>query len=412
MVYGGLYIALLLDLGFLYIIELPSIIQNYRFIWISLIGFATAYLVIIRFRRMTGKYLSFINKYSVLLLISLLTVMLYTVIAYPRQGIIDTILSMQYFLVFSLVYAFMYYFLAKGMDQFMLSIHWIVIPWEILLIINSSLYAATGGQILRFFAEDNVAVRIGVRIALYVLAHVLLIYDFNLVVNGRKSPVGKRLAIINLTLGTYCLLLVEQTRAQTLAIFAAWFIVLISDCRKKRTMPLRIVILVAAYFLLFESGYLQEIFNSLTGGSEVYGEYGQQARFNSMEYFWNCFLENPLCGIGFVRYGGAYDTVVRGPSLRNYANDVGIVGLIGTIGIFAFLLYGALLIRCIYDLVKMFQHKSGQRFFACALFVYILATTPSLIMFGSNTCLLFPLSMAIFEYGRVKSMEGEENSAR
>lgn len=405
---GLLYLAMLLDLGFLYVVNLPPIIKQYRFVWISLIGVVTALIVLSKFGDLVGEHLKFINKYTMLLLISLFIISVYSYFKYPIQSIIDMVLSMQYYLVYFLVYAFIFMFSKKGIEGFMLSIHRIVILWEILLILNSAYYTATGNQILYYFSDDNVSVRVGIRIALYVLAHVLLIYDFEKIINNQKGLISNKLAVVNLILGTYCLLIVEQTRGHFLAIFAAWFAILILNSKKKSTVMLRVILLVTAYILLVKSGYLQSIFSSLTGASEIYGDYGQQARISSMNYFWNCFLSNPLCGIGFVRYGGAYNTIVRGASGSFFANDVGIFGIIGNIGIFAFIIYGVLLMRYAYDLIVMFKYKSRFRFFSCGLLTYIIFTTPSLIMFWSTTCLLFPLSMAVFEYGIKDGLENRE----
>lgn len=402
---GAVFLALLLDLSFFYIVPMPMMIRTYKMFWADLLGILAAVIILTKYKAATKKYLAFINKYSAVFLVSMLTLAIYTTIRYPQQKAISTVLAMQYFLLYFLVYGFIYIFATKGLDGFMATIHKIVILWEILLILNSLYFAATSRQLIQYYATDNIGVRDGIRVSMYVLAHVLLIYDFERVINKRSSAIKKNAAILNLILGTYCLIVVEQTRAQILAIFVAWLVIMLFNSSKKSTMILRIALLIAAYLLIFQSGYLPNIIASLTGSSETYGAYGQDLRLREIEYFLNCFRKNPLCGMGFVRYGGQYNTIVRGPAERYYANDVGIFGMLGNIGIFAVILYGTLLVRYFMNTWKMFQTSYEMRFFAAGLLAYIVATSPSLIMFWSTTAMLFPLSIAIFEYCREKGTE-------
>ena len=71
-----------------------------------------------------------------------------------------------------------------------------------------------------------------------------------------------------------------------------------------------------------------------------------------MAVFWEAFKRNPLFGLGFQTTG---DNAITQSGIF-YFNDDGFVGIVGQIGIWAFIIYGMMLLRFTYIVVKLFQN--------------------------------------------------------
>lgn len=395
------FLAVLFDLSFFYLLKISTKIQTYRGFFVDAAGIISALIACTCCKKSLSGKVRFINRYAKVFTFAMLATAVYSIIAYPSQSFFQMLISMRYYLYFYLAYGLLVTLDAYGIDGFMRRLNLTAVIWYVLMILQSAVYSQTGRLILNYFSEDNVNVRVGIRIAMFVAGHVTMLYNYCVVLGYFKSSIKKPIALVSLGLGLYALIIVEQTRAHIIATLGAMLIMLLVGGGRKRMIFKRLCILAAAYAVIVASGYMTSMIGSIfgTAETEIYGHYGQVRRFDEMAYYWRCFLENPFCGIGFATYGNAYDTVVRGPALEFFMNDVGFVGIVGQIGIFAFILYGWLIARFTKIVINM--KKCGYEYspLFVGLYAYILLTSVSLIMFWSTTALLFPLSLAMFEYG-------------
>ena len=86
-----------------------------------------------------------------------------------------------------------------------------------------------------------------------------------------------------------------------------------------------------------------------------------------------------------------------------YISDVGFVGLIAELGIFAIPFYVAPLIRMVYILSKIgWKNALKEHMFLVVLLLYLLGTSITLLVTDASRGLAFPFIIALFEYEYAK----------
>lgn len=299
-----------------------------------------------------------------------------------------------YYLIVFFMYPLIYIFTEDGgTEQFWKTINIIMFIWYSWLLVQYFAYNF-GGVIL---AQGGlVSFRGGsIRLSIRAIGHLLIIFNFNRFYNGTDSR-NKKISLFMTAYGILIMLLIEQTRGYYIAIFGAIFVLLICNNKNANKIIISTVIIIAIVIFLYQNQTISTFLDTLLG-TEGTGESGATGavRLRGMAEFWNQFIRNPLLGYGFQESGDSVSTV----NGIFYFNDDGFLGLIGQIGIWAFIIYGMMVVRFGYIVRKLFISRDYNRgTLLLGLYVYMLLTSISLICFWDSTCLVCPVLWALFEY--------------
>ena len=243
-----------------------------------------------------------------------------------------------------------------------------------------------------------------IRLEMRAVAHITILYNFDKLYNQSKQ--NRKLRKYNLIMflyGMFVLIVIEQTRGYYIAIFGAIAGLILCDNRRYKKLLLTFTIGLLAFIILYKMNIISNFLNSVFDSS---GSYDKGAtgliRLQGMNMFWKGFKSNPLIGLGFQSNGDYADT---GMGIF-YFNDDGFVGVVGQIGIWAFILYGLMLVRFIYIVIKLFRLKQYMRATQLLGFwIYLALTSISLICYWNTTCMLCPVLWAIFEVEFYKGVQ-------
>lgn len=287
----------------------------------------------------------------------------------------------------------------SGEEKFWKVINIIMLVWYSWLLIEYIAYQYAGIVLSPAILESVRGVRIrndAIRLEMKALAHIAIIYNFDKFYNqiDRKNKIWH---LVMALYGIAIMLIVEQTRGYFIAIFGAMAVLIM--CYNKKTIKFfasALIILIAVCIALkvqLLSSFLDILFSTAESG--VTGATGL-IRARGMTAFWNQFINNPLFGYGFQETGD-FATTASGIF---YFNDDGFLGIVGQIGIWAFIIYGTMIFRFGYIVNKLFKEKNyKQGTLLLGLYIYMLLTSISLICYWNTTCLLCPILWALFEVG-------------
>lgn len=340
----------------------------------------------------------FLDRYVLGAVLSTVFLYFYSVLEYPLQNLTQTFLGGTHFFLVLLALP-LYGLLRKqgGTERIFAWMNRVTFLWYCILIIQSLAYMKSGRLFLHI--DENIRNE-NIRISLNSIGNLMLVYNFDLFYSGRVKKKG--FPVIQLALGAYCLIMVQQTRAYNviICICIAAIVMLHTNTPVK---TLRSLILIAAgIIVLSQAGIIDILRKSLSVDNQTYGN-GTRARLLAITYYWKAFLKSPLFGQGFIN-SKAYLNILRGnKGIYNYS-DVGLLGLLANTGLFCVILFVWPLIRWGKQVLGYLSRQSSRagNSFLIAFFIYIAGTSLTLIMADPQRILLLPLSLAVFEYARSK----------
>lgn len=221
----------------------------------------------------------------------------------------------------------------------------------------------------------------------------LIISLFNIL---KKSQQCKKINIYNFIVSLIYLVVIQKTRSILMIMIVSIFIGIIFFLRKRNTAKmmifLSIVISVMTIYLVSESA--DKFYNSIGM------DYGVMARNGAIEYYINGVKEKPLLGIGFINYGERedLDIMLTGEQGIYYRDDVGIIGLLHTLGIIGIIWYVLLL----YKIGKMLFNLADKRNIDSSIefitiYSYILFSSFNVIILDPQRIAILPVVLAMIE---------------
>lgn len=287
----------------------------------------------------------------------------------------------------------------NGIEDFWKIINIMMIVWYSWLLMEYVAYQYAGMVLSPAILESVHGVRIRndtIRLEMKALAHIAIIYNFDRFYN----QIDKKHKIWHLVMAIYgitIMVIVEQTRGYYIAVFGA--IAVLIMCYNKKTIKFfasGVIILIAVCIALrvqLLNSFLDVLFSTAESGAT--GATGL-VRVRGMTEFWKQFIRNPLFGYGFQETG---DYAMTAGGIF-YFNDNGFLGIVGQIGVWAFIIYGIMIFRFGYIVRKLFKAKDYKHgTLLLGLYTYLLLTSISLICYWNTTCLLCPMLWALFEVG-------------
>lgn len=287
----------------------------------------------------------------------------------------------------------------NGTEEFWKIVNFIMFVWYSWLLVEYVAYQNAGIVLSPAILESVRGVRIRndtIRLEMKVLAHVAIIYNFDKFYNQLEKKDKIKHLVMSLY-GIAIMVIVEQTRGYFIAVFGA--IAVLIMCYNKKTIKFFVsgLIVLIAVCVIFRTQLLSNFLDVLFSTKES-GDTGATGlvRVRGMTEFWNQFINNPLFGYGFQETGDFATT----PSGIFYFNDDGFLGIVGQIGVWAFIIYGTMVVRFGYIVSKLFKAKDYKHgTLLLGLYVYMLLTSISLMCYWNTTCLLCPVLWALFEVG-------------
>lgn len=394
---AGLYFCLIWDTLLLSMFNFQMGGKRYSIVFA--IAFLLTMLVVTNKNRMmlVGQSIKWPKTYFLLVCIMLLFHMVYAVIL---NGVSFGAFAHNAWYYLMCIWSFPIIYILKkdnGTEEFWKIVNIIMIIWYSWLLIEYVAYQYAGIVLSPAILESGVRIRNdAIRLEMKALAHVAIIYNFDKFYN----QIDKKHKIWHLLMALYgiaIMVVVEQTRGYFIAVFGA--IAVLIMCYNKKTIKFfasALIVLISVSIILrtqLLSNFLDVLFSTKESGAT--GATGL-IRVRGMTAFWNQFINNPLFGYGFQETGD-FATTASGIF---YFNDNGFLGIVGQIGVWAFIIYGTMVFRFGYIVSKLFKardYKHGTLLFG--LYVYMLLTSISLICYWNTTCLLCPILWALFEVG-------------
>ena len=327
----------------------------------------------------------------------------YTILTYPEQKIADTFRYGGKFLYPILAIGFLYLFERdKGPKKWLNILNKLVFLWYLYVIIQSFYYKVTGNLLFDFrsyFGEELNLREENLRVGPGSFGNIMLLYNLVQVLGCSDKKISL-FSVLQVLLGAYCLFFVQQTRVAILIIvICAVFILLFRGKTTFQKVIKPLIVLVCGIFLV-TNDTVWEFINSFSATGEQAGS--TIARLYAWEYYFDQFLQNPL--FGFAWPGDeAYFSIAHGAQGSAYISDVGFVGLIAELGIFAIPFYVAPLIRMVYILSKIgWKNALKEYMFLVVLLLYLLGTSITLLITTAKSGIGFPFIIALFEYEYAK----------
>lgn len=386
----------ILDLHIFYLINFPTQIDD---IWKELLAFVSI-LLTIRCRCKDGclfKKYRFITRYTIWMLVSLIIVTIFSklLLNYSNMTLYQMFRTWSHFFLVFLAFPLVELFEYEGYEKLFKYINYVIFAWYIIVIVQSILYSATGKVFLNeivYSADGFINERDGmIRFSLYSLGNIMLLFNFDNLYCKRKIC-SYWFSILQLFLGMYAVITVQQTRAFTIVLCVTIFFIILSNSNTPMKALRNTIIIVAVGVLIYNNNVIKSLIDSFSSS----GEYGIStfARTGAIEYYWKVFLSNPFCGFGIVP-----PIVEHGPMGIYYFSDVGIFGLLAQFGIFIIPIYGILLIR--WGKIVLYVIRTGnlkKYGFIVGAYVYALLTSATLIMTDKPRIIIIPIFLALFEH--------------
>jgi hypothetical protein len=388
----------IMDINIFYLVKIPQALSRFWGVYNKTLLVAIVFLLIIEESVNDNRLLTrckFLGKYFVGLIISIGIVMILSCLKYPLQTLGNTFLSSSHYFLVALAFPMLKLFVKQdGYNNLLRKINKVIFVWYCLLVVQNIVYSATG---VLFLNIDFNSRSEGIRISMKSIGNLMILYNFDNYYSKRKNE-NRIFSLVQTLLGLYCVFAVQQTRMYiiTICICLAVIILLNSTTPLKTMRNLLVLGIVVA--LIVNTGVLNSFLNTFNKNNEEYVG-STIARNGAMAYFWNTFISNPLYGHGIIA-NSAYKNIQYGPLGIYYYADIGIIGLLAQVGLFAIPIYIWPVIHWGKYSWHVIWSKSArkEKGFLLAMYVYLLCTTPTLICTNVGLSLALPFYFSIFAY--------------
>lgn len=411
-----LYFAVLTDMCFFYILPLPGMVASNVTLWAKLGVFAVViyicfYLLIKKGRSIGNVYITPLGIILVILVLSSIVETIFTLLSYASIDLMAPIKQGCYYSIPILALGFLSAFRQRGdYRQLMNGISCLCLVFMVIYVGTAVIYNVTGKMLVPDLLyggggeAEIVNYERGSGVRLYAIASLLpisMLYAFIRLFWGRHLNFRSiAFFTVVLALGTVSLIYVNQSRVGIIAVFAACFLPLVVCKMGGSSFVKKMLICLIVAFVLVETGYLSTLLDSFFG-SNAGGSYegSSLARNYALTHYFSEFLKNPIFGFGFISGDPSFSYIVNGSAGIAYTSDVGFVGQMGTWGLLFVFSYLLIVARMIYITAKSWRSQIPEhKAMMLSVVVYILATTPTLIMFDSARIMICPLALAVFEF--------------
>lgn len=419
-----LYFAILTDMCFFYILPLPGMIASNVTLWAKFGVFAVVvlicfYLLIKKGRSIGNVQITPLGIILSILVLSSIIETIFTFVSYASIDLLAPIKQGCYYSIPILALGFLSAFKQRGdYRQLMNGISCLCLIFMVVYVGTAAIYNFTGKMLVPDLLYGGGKAEIvnyyrGSGVRLYAIASLLpisMLYAFIRIFWGKQLSFRSIVFFtLVLVLGAVSLVYVNQSRVGIIAVFAACFLPLIACKMGGSSSIKKLLICLVVAFVLIETGYVSTLLDSFFG-SNAGGSYegSSLARNYATMHYLSEFIKNPIFGFGFISGDSSFSNIVNGSAGIAYTSDVGFVGQMGNWGLLFVISYLLIVGRMVFIIAKSWKVQTPEhRAMMLSIIVYILATTPTLIMFDSARIMICPLALAVFEF--LYSSSGDEN---
>ena len=298
--------------------------------------------------------------------------------------------SLYYFLSASYSYIylltivpFVYLFRKYGLERVMKSLQILGFMLSLFMLFAAALFNFAGISIVESLRLREGTARFGET----GLVDVIAVYAAYKVFGER----GTTFDLLTLFLILGSIILVSQTRVMVLSILLAIGCVLVFRLRGANRKLLGCIGMMTIILIAALNGSIDTFVASFsTSGVEAAST---NARIEEASYYLGLFRQNPVLGIGLIAYESPLRFLISGPYGTYYLDDVGVVGALGTIGLWIVPLYFLPVMQFFADAARV---SSERRALLVGLLVLLLGTTMTLLYVYPFCDPVWPLIFAIF----------------
>ena len=410
-----IYIFVVLDNHLFYLVKESELLAQilYKQNIYIMIGCSSFILFIyykMRYRKFLYQYTRWVTPYFFILVIVLTGLIIFTTVQYPLQKIINTLQAASGFSVIFMAVPVMVVFIRhNGTEKFMKFMNIVAIIWYVLLLVQRFALLTTGSYLFAFnnYSSENFIAGRSKRIVMPIWANIMILYDFVKIYAGIIDKKIYKLYILQFVLGMFCMIFISQTRGYILAVMSS-ILVIIFLGKKPASFKVKEIILM---FLLAVAVFFSDIIPEFISIFSVNVERGGSTsiRLYEIQYYWECFCNNPVFGNGLAGYG-PYSYVQNGNYGVAWYDDVGIIGLMAQTGVCAVVIYIAPLIHMI-KLARQIYKKSADKevsFFSIGIVFYLLVSSATLIITDIGRVVVFPIIYAYLEYHNIQEKSDQK----
>lgn len=344
-------------------------------------------------------YTGWMKKYLIVVILSFCVLLEYSHMIYPAQKMIDTLAIGGRYASALLAAPIMFLFIRdSGTKRLLNYLNAVVFLWYLLTVIQSIVYAKTGGFLFAFrdYYWGDVNLRnSNIRVTQGTFGTIMFLYNVCAVFFEEKKSKLFNVAMVILSL--YHVVFVQQTRVMIIISTVCLAFVVLFYGQNIRQQIFRAVAILIAGVVLGTSSTVSEFIATFTSTSLEYSG-SSVAREYAITYFMSVFFKNPLMGYGWPSDAG-YRQIAHGSLGTAYTSDVGIIGLLAETGLLSIVFFVIPIIRMIYILFKTKKMPlDSTRMFLMVLIVYLITTSATVIITDGARCLALPVIMALFEY--------------
>lgn len=401
-----LMLVLLLNYHFLYIIPYPNFLDallkgNKYFVLIGIAGIILAsYCIQFKKNVIANESKKIITVFFVYLICWGVEVF-YSLIKYNQDinsvlGAGGRLLLLTYAIPFFVVFIY-----EGGTEKFWERINVITLIWSVLIICQSLIYAKQGMIIFDFgtYFRENTGEEVkllngSIRMTMFSFGNLMIIYNFDKVYMTKSSLRSKIWHIICLSVGIYSLIIVQQTRVYTIVVVICFVTIILIKGKSWKDKLLKIIILILCWLFLLNSSFVSDLIRSFSITGE--NRWSTQARLYAVMYYVDCIKQSPIFGNGFLSEIQYY-TKIHGTTGQAQYSDVGILGLFAETGIFSIVFF----IVPVYFIIKSIIILKREKILMSldvVVFVYVIATSATLILTVGRYCYTFAFILAYYAY--------------
>jgi len=311
-----------------------------------------------------------------------------------NQGAGNVFIASNYCLIILLYFCLAYYFRNYGVDRF--NEYVVNISMINMLLHLLQYFLIKRGVVFLFFNDENS--RMGnLRLGQATNAISFLGVVIALAEMLSKKDTHRIKNKIVVALGVISFVYVSRGRAAIIGFFITCIAMICFTNRKNivKILGVGVLIIVIGFCYLSFTELGQSYVNSLSEEDTM------SYRLVEMEYYWDQVKDNPVLGVGFIRrMGFTWATqIITGPRYHYSRTDVGIVGfanIFGLLGIIWFIYYQIKIIKYIKKITV--HNNSSFCLLIFGVFIWNIAYTPTMILFGVFSICIQAILMAYIDY--------------
>lgn len=388
---------ILLDYRVFYLVSYPNIFKgNSMRLLFAVTGMALTVMIYPTYKYENLCGYNKCLKYYFMCACSWMLLVLYSSIKYPDQPFPVTVVEHVSLLFIGFLIPVLAVFEKRG-DRIFQIANYIVFIWYLLLVFQFIIYRKSGKLLFSKEIYGDVRTRFyGIRMGLGSFGNVMILYNANQIFSHTIFDKKNIFEVIQLILGMFCLVFVQQTRAYTLIVLVAVIAIIFWSTKKVSKKLFITAILFMGLIYLGYNKTLNSFFSSFSSATSNAEHYGTIIRLEAIIYYCKCFINNFFIGNGFTNYQ-YYPFVQYGMSSEYsyFYSDVGVFGLIGETGIFSLLFYIVPLIKLCKLAIKVLKNRLQREYaFFLGFVLYLAMTSVTLIITDNFRVVLYPVALA------------------